>query len=761
MNGNAATQVSRTVNVVDTTAPVITLNGDASVTLEVGSTYTELGATFSDNYDQNGDATVGGDTVDTTTVGTYTITYDVTDVNGNAATQVTRVVIISSPGRLKDIYNENNYIPMFQKVTLNDDYDLFVFFYESTIRVVIYDDSNILYDGNYKKSYTSVVDGVDDTLSDLHVTDISLIFSLRLSDGSYVNKVWRYEDQAFMSSNYCQGTFISNDFTETSVEFYWRLDIFIYNVRPIFVETSCTDGVYTMNNDGSLESILFVDEKYTDIRSIKTEKTNPKVAFDFYLNFNENRTIVFNFETQTIAFSSEKTSGSNVYTKAAIYPYFTYYSVNGGGSNYIVLLDGSSYDVDSMNVNRNESEEKYLICEDASSGYTCNYRNEDHSLIYTFDVITRLNFLEFLPNDMLQFSYLSATEHFIYLVDADGTMSLPPKFDQIKNTAEEFKILGTINFSYNWIYITRFKLSTSDDYQYLYTSYSNNKGQYHEFVSDVLIQYETDFYKEAFQFELTDFLGIIRQNDDGVTTTWSVLSYNFEDDIVASVTIQFNALLDYYLWNNELAEDRAFIYGSELFAFFRVSDTGNMTLLRLDMATLEYDIVENIDFSFSLQHVSYVNQVLKFTTTSDFQVVFGQETLLVEEIRALDTDDFYIYYDETTIILANKVITLYYETIDDYIEDTYTEKVDIYVDGELIRTLTGERIYYLYLYEYNNMVYLYNAYDNMLYGLSISSSRPAYLDNDGLMILNTLYLEESFESAPSNEWIDIFTLFDY
>ncbi len=35
---------------------------------------------------------------------------------------------------------------------------------------------------------------------------------------------------------------------------------------------------------------------------------------------------------------------------------------------------------------------------------------------------------------MLQFSYLSATEHFIYLVDADGTMSLPPKFDQIKNT---------------------------------------------------------------------------------------------------------------------------------------------------------------------------------------------------------------------------------------------------------------------------------------------------------------------------------------
>ena len=90
--GNEATQVTRSVNVVDTTAPVITLIGDAEVTLEAGATYTELGATFTDNYDQDGSATVGGDTVDTTTLGSYTITYDVSDANGNAATQVSRTV---------------------------------------------------------------------------------------------------------------------------------------------------------------------------------------------------------------------------------------------------------------------------------------------------------------------------------------------------------------------------------------------------------------------------------------------------------------------------------------------------------------------------------------------------------------------------------------------------------------------------------------------------------------------------------------------
>ena len=92
-NSNAATQVSRTVNVVDTTAPVITLLGEATVTIEVGSTYSDAGATASDNYDgdvSSSIVTVNG--VDEDTVGTYTVTYNVTDANSNAATQVSRTV---------------------------------------------------------------------------------------------------------------------------------------------------------------------------------------------------------------------------------------------------------------------------------------------------------------------------------------------------------------------------------------------------------------------------------------------------------------------------------------------------------------------------------------------------------------------------------------------------------------------------------------------------------------------------------------------
>ena len=93
-NGNAATQVTRTVDVVDTTAPVITLVGSNPQIIEVGSPYVELGATALDDAD--GDITasivIDATAVDTNTVGSYLVTYDVTDSSGNAATQVTRTV---------------------------------------------------------------------------------------------------------------------------------------------------------------------------------------------------------------------------------------------------------------------------------------------------------------------------------------------------------------------------------------------------------------------------------------------------------------------------------------------------------------------------------------------------------------------------------------------------------------------------------------------------------------------------------------------
>lgn len=70
----------------DTTPPTITLNGDVNITLMQGDTYTELGATASDDVDGNltADITISGE-VDTSKVGIYVVTYSVSDSAGNEA----------------------------------------------------------------------------------------------------------------------------------------------------------------------------------------------------------------------------------------------------------------------------------------------------------------------------------------------------------------------------------------------------------------------------------------------------------------------------------------------------------------------------------------------------------------------------------------------------------------------------------------------------------------------------------------------------
>ncbi len=85
----------------DTTPPVITLNGNATIDLIVGDAFSDPGATATDNVDGDISANivVGGDAVDTNTPGTYVITYNVSDAAGNAAAQVTRTVTVSpDPG---------------------------------------------------------------------------------------------------------------------------------------------------------------------------------------------------------------------------------------------------------------------------------------------------------------------------------------------------------------------------------------------------------------------------------------------------------------------------------------------------------------------------------------------------------------------------------------------------------------------------------------------------------------------------------------
>ncbi len=121
----------RTVEVIDTTKPQLKLKGESKITLNIGSSaYKEAGYTATDNLD--GDITksvkVSG-SVDTNKMGTYTLTYTVSDSKGNSST-ATRTVTVKDIEAPKIKLNGDTKIKLFLGTdyteagcTVSDNYD--------------------------------------------------------------------------------------------------------------------------------------------------------------------------------------------------------------------------------------------------------------------------------------------------------------------------------------------------------------------------------------------------------------------------------------------------------------------------------------------------------------------------------------------------------------------------------------------------------------------------------------------------------------
>jgi len=89
---------TRTVNVVepDTTLPIISLVGNANVSIPLGGAYSDLGATWTDNVDGSGSIVANG-TVNTNIAWLYILVYNYTDTSGNVGVFQRRFVNVVAP----------------------------------------------------------------------------------------------------------------------------------------------------------------------------------------------------------------------------------------------------------------------------------------------------------------------------------------------------------------------------------------------------------------------------------------------------------------------------------------------------------------------------------------------------------------------------------------------------------------------------------------------------------------------------------------
>ena len=90
----------------DNVPPVITLNGSNPDSVELGNTYTDPGATAFDEFHGETPVSASSD-VDTSTVGSYTITYTATDLDGNTSTATRTVNVVDTTAPVITVLGDN------------------------------------------------------------------------------------------------------------------------------------------------------------------------------------------------------------------------------------------------------------------------------------------------------------------------------------------------------------------------------------------------------------------------------------------------------------------------------------------------------------------------------------------------------------------------------------------------------------------------------------------------------------------------------
>ena len=117
-SGNVSAVKTRTVNVVDKTAPTIELVGSDNVTIERFWEYEDAGVVVKDNYDDEEDLTIKvnetGTFINTSVPGLYTYSYSVCDLSNNCSEEIFRTIYVTESTSSidnKDVVELINFYP--------------------------------------------------------------------------------------------------------------------------------------------------------------------------------------------------------------------------------------------------------------------------------------------------------------------------------------------------------------------------------------------------------------------------------------------------------------------------------------------------------------------------------------------------------------------------------------------------------------------------------------------------------------------------
>ena len=290
--GNQATPKTRIVNVVDTTSPFITISGDNPATFEVYTVYVDAGATATDNYDQSVSVVTTG-SVDISTVGQYTLTYNATDACGNQATPKTRIVnIVDIISPTHSLLGDNPLVWTMTQTYVDPGYDASDN-YDVSLTVVVETNLNINVVGSYyyKYIFTDDYSNSANVTRTVYVIDYSVIHNIpviNIAEDSSMN-ILNILNQ-MTNSNYLKNTNLLAD--RFAIDFANKDESYILPFDTYKTLYSGDNNIVIFAHGFSNETIELVDAqsnavgnyKYPYITSEINIKSMVNIVFDNSLN---------------------------------------------------------------------------------------------------------------------------------------------------------------------------------------------------------------------------------------------------------------------------------------------------------------------------------------------------------------------------------------------------------------------------------------------------------------------------------------------
>ncbi len=724
---NTQIVLTRTVHVVDTTLPIITLTG-GDITINQGDPYIELGAHATDNYD--GDLSLEvycTEFTDTSIPGIYTIEYFVEDSSGNQAIVVTRTITVLGA-------DSDNNLPVITLIG-NSEITVYVGTTFTDPGVTAYDNE----DGDLTE-FISETSNVNTSI----VGTYSIQYDVTDSNSSNAVTVTRIIHVVEISNMVYNNVYIEQ-YTDVNLN---ELEIDLgLDMGSLTIDTNTIGTTSETINDHQISFTIFdsTDELFIDINSIIIVSENRSLEqyqmylsipslqeVDIYLKSNMESIFTLKktdleLDILTLSLRNNSISRSAILDQGTYLLEFSSFAFNSG--NYKIKLS-TNPNWNSTNINIPQNDLLFSYIENNQQEYTFTITEEDN---YEFALYSDCAFLVTITNQLNQTiiekeSYISHyhyQEFYISQTFTSGTYHVNVTFLDSPSTLKTFLTKGIEHNNLGYPVATNLSIDTTEDILVLpdrdWYQINVETDGFYTFDIKYSTGYLADFYIYDSDLKKLSYIDTIHYLETG---KYYINFPYFTGEVIIEVnslepTVSFNDSVSTATNINELGEHTVFFdeYSTEKWFTFTLDDTTiidiyssfefyygtpKITLYDNDMNILE----ENSNpFARQLPAGTYYIKIigLKLSITQ-----FTIEEKSCSNLVSSDTVPYLLEYDNP--------VTSYI----DYKEvDYYSLFVD---DSNLTEFIyTGDVIMTMRLYKNNTLLETIDLYPNDKYISNLSS----------------------------------------